>query len=313
MRKKISIWEIEANLQHTYEAGISNHVNWMVGFPTEDPLDFTHSLQLVFNMRHYIHAISPGMGAGDAPLSDLQTNWKTYGLQWKERPGDNKFLGHWWTQDYQNTALHRFIRIKMTAIWLKMAVDLGKSKMFVGQLYSNLNKSYNVLIDKAVDRAEQEPNINFDVCVPVDDSIQARFEASIVNEYIAYAWIMWKNYGKTRFALRFNPLEDHDEFGSFISQNYFARFYLHVEADGQFSIKLIHEFKHETLNDDPGWKQQFEWERLREEMSFKRDFMLTGNFNDFRTEKSMIGEIIHPAYRKTAKVIPIVIQKSSNG
>ena len=45
MRKKVDIWEIENNLKHGAEVGLFNHINWMIGFPTEEPIDFLHSLQ----------------------------------------------------------------------------------------------------------------------------------------------------------------------------------------------------------------------------------------------------------------------------
>lgn len=312
MRKKISVWEIEANLQHAWEAGMKTHVNWMVGFPTEEAIDFVHSLQLVFNTRKYIHAISPGMGAGDAPLSDMQTNWKTYDLQWIEKPGDNKFLGQWWTKDYKNTQLHRFVRIKLMAIWLKLAAEYGDSTMFVGQLYSNLKnfytfeRKYQAYVPR---RNAQIPNIDFNQCKPVDESNQKKFSASIANEFVAFAWVLWKNYGAHKTTVRFNPREDFAEFGTYISQNYTADVTLTTELDGSYSIEVNHSFDHDTLNQDPSWKNHFEWERKREDMSFADIFNLSGKFVDWQTDKSMVGEIIHPAYRSKAKMIPIVLQK----
>ena len=59
-------------VKHGHEVGMFNHVNWIIGFPTETPLDFYHSLGLLYNCNEWIHNISPGVGCGIAPLTDLR-------------------------------------------------------------------------------------------------------------------------------------------------------------------------------------------------------------------------------------------------
>ena len=116
MQKKVEVWEIEANLRDGRIAGMQNHCNWIVGFPTEGRQEFMHSLALLWNTRKDMFAISLGYTCGDAPFSDMQLGWEKYGIAWDERVGDNRFLSNWFTVNYANTILHRFLRLKFTNI-----------------------------------------------------------------------------------------------------------------------------------------------------------------------------------------------------
>ena len=120
MQKKVKIWEIENNLRDGKQLNMKNHINWLVGFPTEHLNEFLHSLQLLYNTRKDMYVISPGFTCGDAPFSSMNLEWKKYDLAWIKQAGDNKFLSNWWTNGYKNTILHRFIRLKLTNIWLKL-------------------------------------------------------------------------------------------------------------------------------------------------------------------------------------------------
>ena len=53
MQKKVEVWEIEANLRDGRIAGMQNHCNWIVGFPTEGRQEFMHSLALLWNCLLY--------------------------------------------------------------------------------------------------------------------------------------------------------------------------------------------------------------------------------------------------------------------
>ena len=96
---------------------MKNHCNWIVGFPTEGRQEFMHSMALLWNTRKHMFAISPGYTCGDAPFSEMQLNYQAFDIAWKEKIGDNRFLSNWFTKEYRNTILHRFIRLKFTNIW----------------------------------------------------------------------------------------------------------------------------------------------------------------------------------------------------
>ena len=143
MRKKIELWEIETNLKDSYDSGMESHVNWMIGFPTEDNIDFLHSMVMIRNTAKWIAAISPGMGCGPAAFSELELEWKKYKITWKEKAFDDAFLGHWYTENYENTALHRVIRIKIFAIFLEILKTTLGVAPHNGQRYDDISKFYN--------------------------------------------------------------------------------------------------------------------------------------------------------------------------
>jgi hypothetical protein len=304
MKKKVKIWEIEANLKDSYDAGMDTHVNWMIGFPTETNLDFLHGMVLIWNTGKYIAAISPGMGCGPAAFSDLENNWKTYGITWKEKPFDDTFLGHWYTDSYKNTALHRVVRIKMFAVML----DILKERLSIaphnGQSYEDIKQFYS--LDCDVDKNNITPHIspldNLDLNVLTSDNSLAM---SVSNEYLGLAWLLFNGLNcKFHLTIKFDPAVDFKNFGAFIAVNYSATVNISVDDVGNFSLSVDHELKHETVNEH--WESQFVTERRVKDHSFNESSTVTGNFKDLITDYSVIGETVHEQYR--TKTIPIKLQ-----
>jgi hypothetical protein len=306
MKKKIKIWEIEANLKDSFDAGMDTHVNWMIGFPTENNLDFLHGMILIWNTGKYIAAISPGMGCGPAAFSDLEVNWETYGITWKEKPFDDTFLGHWYTENYKNTALHRVVRIKIFAIML----DILKERLGIaphnGQSYESIKEFYS--LDYATNDVTITPYIT-----PLDNlnlnifNSDNSFADSIANEYLGIAWLLYSGINKGfDLTINFDPIVDFENFGAFIAINYTATINITVSDDGDFSIIVDHELKHETLNDQ--WKSQFDLEKVSGDKSFKNMSTFKGNFKDLLVDYNVIGETVHEQYRNKNTIIPITAQ-----
>ena len=135
MKKKIKVWEIEDNLRDARIANIENHVNWVIGFPTETPADWCHSLHVLYNTRNWVTVISPGMTCGDAPLSDMNKNWKDYNIAWKENPWDNKFEQLAELSLDSNVYYHRYDSMKPRHCYKIKAVQNPDSKIVS---YSNV-------------------------------------------------------------------------------------------------------------------------------------------------------------------------------
>lgn len=267
MKKKVKVWEIENNLRDGHIAGMKNHVNWVVGFPTEGPTEFLHSLHVLHNTRKWMYAISPGMTCGDAPFSDMNVNWQKYDLQWKEKPWDLTFMSNWYTGEYKNTIVHRFIRLKFMQIWLELGYLYADATVNNAQYRPNLINHFKFkrLTDTpAIDYLPQEKNQSFDYFK--GKTPQEKFSASLANEYIPYAWSLYKVYGAFEFELD-NSLEtDLEEFGGFIVSPYWAKVYIKVTENGMMTFLCTHRFKHETTRDDPRVVQQ---ELKVQDMSFE--------------------------------------------
>lgn len=277
MKKKVEIWEIEDNLRDGHLAGMKNHVNWVVGFPTEGPAEFLHSLHVMYNTRNWMYAISPGMTCGDAAFSDLNVNWQNYDLQWIKKPWDNTFMSNWHTSNYANTILHRFIRLKFMLMWLDIAVDVTNATVINAQHRPKLKDFYTFKNnEKFEDYITQEQNQKFDYFT--NNNVVKNFSSSLANEYLPFAWAMWKVYGDYEFTMKSDPELDVPEFGGFIASPYWADVNIKVK-DNKLDFYVKHKFKHETTREDPIVARD---EVVLKDMSFDwQEFKLQCDITDF--------------------------------
>lgn len=301
MRKKIEVWEIENNLRDSHEAGIYNHVNWMVGFPTEQPIDVLHSLQMLANTRKWIHAISPGFTAGPAAASHMDTDWQVYELQWNKEPWDTTFLNNWWTKDYKNTGLHRALRLKINHIWMEIiAQNAPDNVMINSQRYPDIEKMYQLKRrgKDIQDYVKAESHVNFN---QFGDS----FSASIAREYLPLFFAMWQYFGAGFISVKSDPKIDLPMFGDFLTHNYTAQAKFTIDGNGKYWLEIDHTFKHEPLQEEK--THIYETERARQDMSFTGKFSMRGDIRDWITEEQQAGETIHLQYRNKKKIIPIKV------
>ena len=302
MRKKIEIWEIESNLRDGSAVGVYNHANWMIGFPTEDPIDFLHSLTLVSNVRKYVNAISPGFGAGPASASHMQTDWKVYSIVGTNHVGDTKFLNGWYTENYKNTILHRFIRIKMFHVWLDILESNGLSRIDNSQKYSNINEFFKFTSNNVA-----KAYVEYDNYVKLDRLDDQDFANSIANEYFTIAYSLYQYFGEYSFELIYDPIKDKETFGTSLVNDYTAKFTIAVDANGEYSLELTHTFNHRSL--DPTFVDHYNQERSIKDQSFGNFSLVeTGNFKDWVSSQIQTKETVHEQYqKKSKKVIEIVI------
>ena len=307
MRKKVQLWEIERNLEDSFDAGMDTHVNWMIGFPTEDNLDFLHSMVMIKNTAKYIAAISPGMGCGPAAFSELELEWKKFKITWEEKAFDKTFLGHWYTENFKNTALHRVIRIKLFAILLEILKTKLKISPHNGQRYDDISKFYEFNLTGTPcikDRIEKIDTLNLNFWN------NDEFSGNIANEFSGIIWMLFETFQcGYSLKIKFDPVTDYKNFGAFIAVNYNAEINIEVDDSGNYKISVDHELKHETFNSH--WAGQFELERRTYNMSFNELNTKTGNLSDLITNKIMIEETIHEQYRNKKKVIEIKMENKN--
>lgn len=303
MKKKISVWEIEQNLRDCYDAKMFTHVNWMVGFPTEEHIDFLHSMILIWNMSTYISAISPGMGAGPGVLSDLETNWGVYGITWGERAHDTSFLGRWFTHNYKNTALHRMVRIKIFAVLLDILDSTFSRLISNGQKFDNIKSFYNFTFDKndaTINSYIKQPN-NLDLDI-FKSNTGISLQESVANEYLGLAWLLFNIVNTDiNLSFKFDPAVDLTSLGSFIATNYAADITISVKKNGEYNISVTHSLHHSSPNRE--WVHIVENEKRTGDKSFNCTINKTGNFSDLIVDYNVIGTTIHKQYAN--KTIPI--------
>ena len=300
MRKKIEIWEIENNLNDSHAAGIENHVNWVIGFPTEDPIDYLHSIQLISNLRKSIKAIAPGFGAGPAEGSDMKDNWKKYGIVGDEYISDQTFLTTWFTEDYKNTILNRFIRIKFFHVWLELLESYGDSIMNNGQRYPTIESFYKF---KGIKKSCKD-YVRYDEHVKIDRLDSTEFKHNISNEYFTFAYSLYLYFGECDFEISFDPVADMATFGKSLTSDYTGRFNVSIKNDGSYSMTLTHKFNHYST--DNAIERILEGERKVKDQSFEFEYVDTGNFKDWIVPERQVKETVHEQYRNKKKIITIL-------
>lgn len=287
MRKKIEVWEIENNLRDAVNAKIFAHVNWMVGFPTEEPIDWMHSLNLLFNCRKSIHAISVGYGAGAAPGSHMKTNPEYYGI-------DNpNFLGNWRNSDYTNTNLHRFLRIKLTHIWLAIINKYSGDQIHDAISYTTLDQFYEVVIlgKPKIDYLKYDNFVHF----PSDN-----FAVSLESEYLAFFYILYRCFGPFSFKINCEPEADKKAFGKFIASDYNATVTFIINNEGNYYLTINHSFNHDTDEEDR--KEVFKNEREYRDMSFSRVYNDKGNIENWISDTIQVKPPIKEKKKKVIKL-----------
>jgi len=226
MKKEINIDEIEQNLKDGYEAGVRSHVNWMVGFPSETNYDNLLSLIFLFNNRKYINDISPGMTCGIGSRSDL----KLHGEKYKLLP--EFYWDNFVTEEFKNTAIHRFIRLKCTHIWLQL-IEINNGQM--GSKSKYLQEQYNIefLNKKNINIIDYNEAIDFSYLH------KETFSSSLYSEYLSFFYVIYKAFGSFSMTLLFNKDTDTSEFGKAIVKEYNAECKFKMESN-RYELQLTH-------------------------------------------------------------------------
>lgn len=244
MRKGITVEEVEQNLIDSYKTGLKAHVNWIVGFPSEDVLDHTKSLVFLFNNSKYINGISPGMTCGIGDKADLKLNPEKYGIE------EKYYWNNWITKDFKNTAIHRQIRLKCTHILIDL---LGN--MHNGQYHKNLPDHFDL---KLVNETPIVDKIDLSELIDFSYLHKGTFHSSLHSEFIAFFWVLYKIYGQYEMTLNFDREKDIAEFGTMIAKEYNATAKISVNSNGKWTCSLVHQvFDHKPFNESVTLKGQF--------------------------------------------------------
>lgn len=271
MRKKVQVWEIENNLRDCHEADIFTHVNWMIGFATEEPIDHFHSMQTLYNTRKYIDAISPGMTAGLAANSHSVTNYKEYdiiGDEWG--PSFKYFLNQWSTKGQKNTVIHRFLRLKMFHIWLEILETYKGSIIHNSQKY-DLTGHYKFAFEEnpEIENQGQDNKVNF-------SQFENNLKGSVANEYIAFCYLLQRYFKGVHFEIMFDPQKDLALFGDSLAREYTAKVVFDIDTNGYYTLTINHKL----------------------DKYFEDNIVKKGHIREWRTQHEVKRETIHERYRQ---------------
>ena len=260
MRKNIKVNEINENLINASKVGIFSHANWIIGAPAEDIQAMAHSMNLIWNHRSRIGGISPGATLGDSMQTDYEFNRDRYDIS----PWDRTFLHKWWSLDWSNTKIHRFIRLKLFDVWLAVAEKHGIIKN--NQPRINLLKEYTIQYDNTNHVIDEVPYEEFDHMIMKPNL--GKFADTVINEIWGFARMLWRVKGGFEFQIKFDKETDTNEFGSYLADDYYANHWIKVDNEGNFQAKHTYKFTHTG-----------EW-WMRGNKSFTYEWVGTGKWNN---------------------------------
>lgn len=239
MRKKVKLKEINENLINSKKVGIYNHVNWIVGAPGETIQAMAHSLNLIWNHRKNIDGISPGATLGDSALTDYEFNRDRYDMS----PTDQLFLGKWWSLDWTNTKLHRFIRLKYFNLWLFLCSDKKYGVVNNNQNRPLMQNDYELVFGDDVFLVDQLEYEEWDHMV-IKPNLGV-FADTVVNEMFGVLRMLWRAKGAYRINFSFDKTKDKTEFGEYISDDFDANIVFQIDQNGIWTSKQEYKFHHE--------------------------------------------------------------------
>jgi hypothetical protein len=149
-------------------------------------------------------------------------------------------------------------------LWL--AVNVADGKVTNAQYRPGLKKFFDFkqLEDNTFeDYVPQQQEQTFDHFS--GDTDQTQFSASLANEYLPFAWMLYKTYGAFEMRITSDLEQDLEEFGGFITSPYWADVVMRVDSNAQLTFKVEHRFEHRTTREDPRVQNE---EIPRQDMSF---------------------------------------------
>ncbi len=297
MIKKVHVWEIEQNLRDCRRADLYTTIFWMTGFVTESNIDVLHGLQFLYNQRTNVNMVLSGTGFGPTPLSDTDTNWRAYKFAWKNRVGDNKFLGEWYTENYRNTVIHRFLRVKLTNVWLNIIKTQCKDAIMVsGNKYFSDNVVYSLSV-----KGQRNRRIETSDFVNLTYHGASSLSEQLSNEYLTFAYALYTIFGEFEWSIECSPEQDHPLFGDLLTRQYRSSVKIVCNQAGDYSANIQHSLDH-SAEVELDYEREINYveERLREDMSFEDHRQLKGNFNNWITDQIQTEPSVHVQFSRTS-------------
>ena len=248
MKKNITAEIIENNIKDGYKAGLKNLTQWMLGYPNERTVDIAKTFTLIWRIHWYrlewISRTSCQLGANTRLLADLEKYNIAKDFTYDKIKVPKKLLDQWYTNDYENTKLHRLVRFKSLNI---LCMELPKYKINEGvdkiKHYSN---QYSIYYEKPlnytsdVDIYQDVEYEDFDYEVIKDPLLNSRFKITLVNEIFAVIRTLWRAHKKQKmyFKIKFDPVWDLNEYGSALADESFqAEYEFKIDHIGRYTLK----------------------------------------------------------------------------
>jgi len=270
MKKNVKVSAIEQNLNDITTVGIKAYTNWFTGFPGEGKIDFADTMTLMWRTRHTNiigYAVQTCVVLPDTPLHQQRDRFDI---------DQGHFGRSWVTKDYQNTVLHRLIRLKSINILMnhmrrgteKHRIERPGVEKHYQFNHNNRNPAKSIPYERDFDHEIIKININ-----PMADSL--------VNEIWPLLRILWLAYGAYDITINFDHDTDVLEWGAIRTPTdqgmtkMNASIYFQIESNGDYHTKHYFDVETKGPNGMPdmngfdygfrlGWEDRGNWGRPHE-------------------------------------------------
>lgn len=225
MAKEITAEEVFKNFRDGAKVGLQNGIMLIVGFPTEEPFDLYKTMELMWRVRNFdINFIGGGYTMQLSPETIIGQDRARYGVL-------PMIYGlNFITEKFDNTKLHRLIRLKTTHICLEHLKPLN------GVNYNNrtnINSHYTLTFEdeKIVNDVEPEEFFDFNIVKLTTDNNVAN---TIFNEVWPLFRMLYRGRGGYEIVLNFDQHVDFIEFPHQLTAPFDAVFKFKISSQGEW-------------------------------------------------------------------------------
>lgn len=239
INKKNTVAEINQNLIDAHSVGLKSNCCLVIGAPGEDIEALMHTFNMLWNHRARISAVSPGQGLGDARGS-LYDDRERYNISDR----DKEWLCGWYSLDFTNTKLHRYIRIKLLHIWIQICVDRGGTLENIHSTGDgDITKHYSCTFNDEYFN-DHVPYENFDFNIIQSDL--GIFANSVMNEAFSLLRMLWRVKGAYNITIIFDPVQDKIDFVPVMTKtdayDYTSKIEFSIDDNGNYRTNMYFKF-----------------------------------------------------------------------
>lgn len=235
MNKGITREEIESNFKNASAVGIEGVMMMIPGFPTETPSEFYETFITLWRIRNCkINYIAAGqIGLAISEESIIGHMREDYGVLL------HSFGHNWITRDFENSKVHRLIRMKIFNIFLNNLINDNNTD------FSNrksIEKTYSLVFKDPTlqNELEYEEDFDFNIIKPNTDNNLAN---TVVNEIWPLLRLMYRARGAFKFECTFDAEEDSKEFSIYLGCPFDAKYYFEIDEEGNWKADFKMSFK----------------------------------------------------------------------
>lgn len=236
MHKGVTIKEMEDNFLSGKKHNIWAATNWIVGFPTEQLVDFAQTMHFLWrNKDMNINNVGAGVGMAVGPESIVGQNPHRWNVSW------HKYQGAWIRNDLSFGGTHTMHRVKFFYIFLDQIVGCAEYPFGYPVREKLKMEHYDISWHDPTEIHDIEyENFDYDIIQP---NINV-FADTLVNEIWPLLRSLWMVRGGFDISIKFNGDIDKREFGTMYGppEMFEALYTFSIDKEGNWLADFSYKF-----------------------------------------------------------------------